>query len=359
MPFRPLIAMLAVSVALVAQMRMSSAQLKSFVRSAIELKEPDNKLANYLKKVALTDRLDDRTIEQLRAIGAGPKTVATLRDLRDASAKLAAAPDAAAEAPAAPLPVPSAEQQNTVLAEAKTYALNFTRRLPDFLCTQVTRRYAGGPPGTGYRLLDTIVEKLSYVDHKEDYQVMLVNDRPQNIRHQDLRGSAISSGEFGSIMREIFQPETQTAFEWEKWTTLRGRRTQVFSYRVQQSQSQYRVAVPDQGLEAVVAYHGLVYVDDANHTITRITLVADGIPPTFPMHRLNLALDYSDQTIAGHQYLLPFVVELYSTQGNTPLKNRIEFHGYRKFGVEANINFATPPPVPDDELKEGPAPAKQ
>ncbi|MGH9664008.1 MAG: hypothetical protein ACRD9L_06270, partial [Bryobacteraceae bacterium] len=339
MPFRLLTAALVLSAALIAQMRMTAAQLKSFIQSSIELREPDNKLAAYLKKVTLSDRLADLTIEQLRNRGAGPKTLAALRDLRDASAKLPAAPDAVPPVPATPLPAPSPAQQKQVLAEAKDYAVNFTRQLPDFLCTQVTRRYAD-PTGTGFRLLDTIVEKLTYFDHKEDYQVMLVNDRPENIQHQDLRGSAISSGEFGSIMREIFQPETLTAFEWEKWTTLRGRRTQVFSYRVRQSQSQYRIDIPDQHLEATVAYHGLVYVNDANHDITRITLVADGIPPSFPMRHLDLALDYSSQTIAGRQFLLPFVVELHSGQGTTLLKNRIEFHNYRKFGVEAKINFA-------------------
>lgn len=348
------IAVLAVAVGLLAQMRMTTAQLKSFVRSAIELKEPDNKLAAYLRKIALSDRLTDLAIGQLQSLGTGPKTLAALRDLRDESANLPAAPDAAPEAVTAPLPAPAPEQQKKVLAEAKEYAVNFTRQLPDFICTQVTRRYAD-PTGTGYRLIDTIVEKLTYFDHKEDYKVMLVNNRPENIAHQDLRGSAISSGEFGSIMREIFQPESLTEFEWEKWTTLRGRRTQVFSYRVQQSQSQYRIDVPDRHLTAIVAYHGLVYVDDTSHAIVRITVVADGIPPTFPMHHVDLALDYSNQTIAGHTFLLPFVVELHSTQGPALLKNRIEFHNYRKFGVEANIDFGTPPPVPEDQLKEQPA----
>src|SRR5204863_9529123 len=37
----------------------------------------------------------------------------------------------------------------------------------------------------------------------------------------------ISAGEFGSMMKKIFEPETQTRFAWERWATLRGRRTHV------------------------------------------------------------------------------------------------------------------------------------
>jgi len=357
MPFRLAIVLIAVSLSLTAQMRMTVAQLKSFVQSEIELKEPDSKLGAYLKKVKLSDRLDDRIIQQMQSMGAGPKTLAALRELRDLSAKLPAAEVAAPESASEALPPPSTAEQKQVLAEATNYALNFTSQLPDFICTQVTRRYID-PTGTGFRLVDTIVEKLTYFDHKEDYKVVLVNDKPRDIQHQDLRGSAISSGEFGSMMREIFEPETQTRFEWEKWTTLRGRFSQIFSYRVQQPLSKYRIEVPDRHLDTIVGYHGVVYVDNQTHMIVRITLVADDIPASFPMQRLSEDLNYSYQTIGGRQFLLPFVAEVHSQQARTLIKNQVEFHSYRKFGVEANINFETPAPVSDDQLKEQPASQK-
>jgi len=78
--------------------RLTVEQLVSFVRSAIQLKQPDRQVASYLGTVILTQRLDDITIEDLQGEGAGPKTVEALKALREASQTLSAPP--------APTPTP-------------------------------------------------------------------------------------------------------------------------------------------------------------------------------------------------------------------------------------------------------------
>ncbi|MEO7143401.1 MAG: hypothetical protein ABI165_07840 [Bryobacteraceae bacterium] len=343
---------LAGSLALTAQMRMTVEQLVSFVRSAVELKQPDVKLAAYLKKVKLADRLDDRRIEELQGMGAGPKTVAELRALRDASATLTAAAGASSQPAYQPRPAPAEADRKALLAETTGYALNYSNQLPDFFCTQVTRRF-DDPTGTGFRPLDTIVEKLTYFDHREDYKVVLVNNQPKDVSHENL-GGATSAGEFGSMMREIFEPQTQTHFEWEKWTTLRGRLMQVFSYRVEQPRSRFRIVVPDAHLEMIAGYHGLVYVDNENHMIARITKIADDVPASFPVQDLSEDLNYDYQSISGRRFLLPLVAEIRSREGKLLVKNNVEFHMYRKFGTDTSITFDTPAPVSGDQLKEQP-----
>src|SRR5215475_2471918 len=72
-----------------AQMKMTVNQLRSFVESSLKLKHPDKQIGEYLKKVTLTEKLDERTIEVMQGQGAGPKTVAALRDLAEASKDLA------------------------------------------------------------------------------------------------------------------------------------------------------------------------------------------------------------------------------------------------------------------------------
>ena len=60
-----------------ADTRLSITQLKEFVRSSVKMRYDDRKVAEYLRKVKLTHRLDDRTIEELQGLGAGPgRTVA-------------------------------------------------------------------------------------------------------------------------------------------------------------------------------------------------------------------------------------------------------------------------------------------
>ena len=63
-----------------AQQTVTVAQLVKLVKSSIQLKHPDKEVAAFLMKTKLSDALEDRVIEDLQGEGAGPKTVAALRD---------------------------------------------------------------------------------------------------------------------------------------------------------------------------------------------------------------------------------------------------------------------------------------
>lgn len=342
-------------------------KLVSFLQSSQKMikegKMTDRELANYLSKVKLTERLDDRTIEDLEGSGAiGPKTLEALHTLRDRSQSLAAARLVLPEAKPTPIPPPSSEEQAAVISEVREYALNYSKTLPDFICTQVTRRYAAPTPGTRYGgaagsdptwyLQDTLTIKLSYFEQKEDYKLILVNNSMTNQDYKTL-GGATTTGDFGSMMREIFEPATQAHFEWDHWATLRGRRTLVFSYRVAQSRSQWHINY-DRKMDIVPAYHGLIYVDKDTHMVTRVTLNASDVPPAFPIKRAETVLDYDYQDISGHTFLLPLKASTIMASSEYLTKNDEEFRVYRKYSTESDIKYETetPAPLPDDKTKE-------
>jgi hypothetical protein len=79
-------------VAAYAQRQMTVAQLVDFIRSAVQQKNDDRKVADFVRSIKLTNRLDDATVENLQNLGAGPRTVSALRALTDATASLAAPP---------------------------------------------------------------------------------------------------------------------------------------------------------------------------------------------------------------------------------------------------------------------------
>ena len=120
------------------------AQLTTFMRSSIKQKLPDQEVAKYVVKMKLSQKLDASTIEELQSEGLGPKTVAALKDLMTATSSLQPPPAASVqEAPKpTPIPPPPYEEEQKVIGDMTDYALNYAKRLPDFLCTQVTRRYA-------------------------------------------------------------------------------------------------------------------------------------------------------------------------------------------------------------------------
>jgi hypothetical protein len=337
---------------LAAQTRLTVEQLVSFIRSSIQLKQDDRQVASYLRRQTLVQKLDDRTIEELQGEGAGPRTVEALRELRDASRGLPSPPPPVQKAAPVPIPPPSPAEQRRVIEQAREYALGYTKNLPDFICTQVTRRYVDPSGLEFWQQEDVITARLTYFEQREEYKVVLVNNRVTEVSMDSL-GGATSSGEFGSMLRELFAAETETEFQWERWATLRGRRAHVFSYQVAQSRSHWHVNYQKR-IEIVPAYRGLVYVDRDTLSVLRITFDAL-LPPSFPLQQASSALDYDFADISGGLYMLPLKAVVRMREGKVLLKNEVEFRLYRKFTAEATITFETPEPLPEEKTKEQPA----
>ncbi len=336
------------------KMKLTVNQLVSFIRSSIKLGHQDGKVANYLKDVVLTEKLDAATIEDLQGLGAGPKTIRALNRLREASAGLPSPGAVTPQKKLPPMPPPSPEEQKRIIEQVREYALNYTKRLPDFICVEVTRRYADPSGLEFWRKLDTVTARLTYFEQKEDYKVILVDNRPVNLSIDELPGST-STGEFGTMMKEIFDPATETTFHWQRWGRLRGRLTHVYSYFVARDKSKWSISY-ERKERTIPAYRGLIYVDKDTLMVTRITLEAVDIEPAFPIQQASTVLDYDYVTIAGREYLLPLKFVMRMRQGKLLVRNEVEFRMYRKFGAEAVIKFETPAPLPEEMTTEQPPP---
>jgi hypothetical protein len=370
MRYRLLAGVFAVCLVAAAQ-TLSLRELMGFIQSSEQLikegKQTDAELAKYLAKVKLSERLDDRIIEEMQSHGIGAKTLQALQALRDRTKDLMAAKPIVPQAPPTPIPPPSSEEQAAIISDVREYALNYSKNLPDFICTQVTRRYAAPMPGTrwggsslsepSWQAQDVLQIRLSYFQQKEKYTVVLANNAVVNKDYEQMGGSK-SFGEFGSMLREIFEPSTEARFEWDHWGTLRGKRVMAFSYHVLQSRSQYRLVVEDAKLSIITAYRGLVEVDPDAHIVMRVSTIAENIPADFPIRKANDILDYDFQEISGHTFLLPLKSQVLMSGGEVLTKLDEEFRLYRKYSAEAEIKYDTDPlpPLPDDKTKETVAP---
>ncbi len=332
--------------------------LVKFIKSSIQLKENDSVVAKYLAHMKLTGHLDDRTVEELQSLGAGPKTVAALREMVDASAKLPeAAPPPKALPPPPPAPPPDLIEQGKIIAAAREYALNYSKQLPNYLCLEVVRRaideHVNDAAGSEqWRSDDTVVMRLSYFEQKESYKIVTVNNSTAENKSVDDLGGVTSTGEFGSMLREIFLPESEARFEWDHWAKLRGRKMYAFSYDVDQAHS--RSSITWEKTDKIVpAYRGLVYIDVDTNQIMHITHEPYDIPSTFPVRASKEVLDYDFQRIGDSEFLVPLKVVLTSRTTKYLSKNEIEFRLYQKFGTDTIIKFdETPPPLSEDKVKE-------
>jgi len=337
------------------EMRMTVAQLTDFIHSSVtELKYPDRQIAQYLHGVKLTERLDGDRLETLEE-GAGPRTRQELEALSLASKSLPAPPpvvEAPKPAQRPPEPPPDSIEQKRIIDAVRDYARNYTKQLPNFICMQVTRRYYDPSGGDNWATLDTITSKLTYFDQKEDYQLVNVAGTDKAVDYWSL-GGTLSAGEFGSQLRDIFDPASQATFDWDHWGKIRGHLCYTFSYYIDQPHSRYHVDYEKKD-DIVPAYRGEVFVDKDSEMVLRSTL-EPVLPADFPVKQASIVLDYDFTSIGDNQYLLPLKVLVLSRVGRVTTKNDVEFRLYRKYGTEAIIKFDTtnpPPPLPDDATKD-------
>lgn len=231
------------------------------------------------------------------------------------------------------------------------------------MCVEVMRRSVDPNAGDHYRSIGNVLAKVSYNEGRENYQVYSVNGHYEEttIEHAAGTGGAISTGEFGSMMREIFEPRSEAEFGWDHWGTLRGRKMAVFNFIIDSGHSNYSITYSSgRGDEQriITAYKGLVYADENTGEISRINFVAIDIPKSFPVSEASERLDYDEVDISGHPYICPMMAVLYMTAGREKSKNVIEFRDYRKFEIGSTITYGAsdvPPPLPESKTVEQPA----
>ena len=338
------------------QRAMTAPDVIAFVKSQIALKGDDRATADFLQHIKLTQKLEVRDVEDLQGLGAGVRTLEALRKLSQDSATLPAAPPPPPPPPTRP--PPSDSELTTILAAVKEYALNYTKNLPNYVCVQTTRRRIE-PTARGYIPQgDTVQEMLSFVDGKESYKVEAINGKSEsNVKHEQL-GGVVTSGEFGTMLFNIFDPESGAEFHWDHWATLRGKLMYVFAYSVPKSHG-YSMYHGESKREYTSAYKGLVYADVQSKAVMEIQMETVGIPADFPIGEVTLKLDYSPTKIADQEYVLPFHFELNSKEVRAETTNRADYRLYQKFGSEASITFGDVEPIPEDQLKEQPAQSPQ
>src|SRR5581483_6488445 len=118
---------------------------------------------------------------------------------------------------------------------------------------------------------DILTVKLSYFEQTEDYKLTAINDRPTRKGYMSVEGAS-SSGEFGTLLRHIFEPESRVAFAWDHWTVLRKRPAHVYRFQVPPQRSHYVLEFETNSghARAAAGTHGFVYVDRETRMIVRL-----------------------------------------------------------------------------------------
>jgi hypothetical protein len=254
-----------------------------------------------------------------------------------------------------------------LLERTRQATLGAAEHMPDYLVKQqITRSRAVGTT-SNWNVYDRLSIAVSYRQNVgEQYKLLSVNGLPPSVdenegsSYGDKLGGTTSSGEYVSMLSQLFKPETRTDFEMVDTDTLRGRRTLVYEYQVKREFSRqtlrFQASIDSAPAETIVGYRGRIWVDREDSRVLRLETISVEIPPDFPISAASSVIDYEWVSINEVAHLLPSraIIELTSHLGlrSEQTRNDILFRGYRKFGTEVKITDIEDSDFPPDKPEE-------
>ena len=225
-----------------------------------------------------------------------------------------------------------------LIEKAREVAFDTTEKLPNFICEQFTTRYVSQTTPASWTAQDVVSAKVIYEDGKESYQNISDNGKPMKDFFEGGDG-AWSKGEFGTILRDIYDPSTAARFHYATETQIHGLSSAVYDYTIEQATSHWTIQATGQKYNP--ASRGSVWVDKQTGKTLRIESSAVGLPKDFPLDTAETAVDYDFVAIGTKRVVLPVRSEVLMCQRGTPIctRNVIEFRNYHEFGADTNVKF--------------------
>jgi hypothetical protein len=263
-------------------------------------------------------------------------------------------PAAASESPNGTIPVPSADTDIDVkpspvgeappppdprIEKARAAAATFSESLPNYVCKEQMARFASATHIVDWRPIDIVSADVVYDKHREEYRNLAINGKPAKKDKMEEIGGARSTGEFGTLLEDLFSPGTAADFRYRRASKSGGRDAFLYDFDVIQEHSHWTIHAPSQSVSP--AYKGSVWIDKETSRVLRIEMEAYHLPEAFPFDKAESAVDYEFIRIGEGQFLLPVHAEVMSCQRGTNMctRNLIDFRNYHKYSGESTIIF--------------------
>jgi VWFA-related protein len=125
------------------------------------------------------------------------------------------------------------DQHAAALASVCKFALSLVNRMPDIICDREMSRWwltqSDSGPISNH---DEITSKVAYRQGTEYYENVRINGAPANLDDKKWAGTTWSIGEFATGLEDIFLPQSQAKFSYEKAELLSSTATLVFKFIV-------------------------------------------------------------------------------------------------------------------------------
>jgi CHAT domain-containing protein/tetratricopeptide (TPR) repeat protein len=237
-----------------------------------------------------------------------------------------------------------------VLRAAAEAADSATEKLPNFTCRQHTARAVSSDSGLTWTYVDTISADVIYSGHEEVYRNIQHGTNAWQRGIMDFNGYT-TSGEYGTVLRNLFRASVGARFRFTGTETLNERPVFVYDFWIGQPNSDWQLTAFGRTLRP--AYHGTVWIDTVDLWVWRIRHAADEeLPADYPWRHVEneIVFDLMDMKDAG-TFLLPKLgTNVACERGKTDCgQNQIEFLNYQRYQATSEILFEPAVPTPRED----------
>jgi VWFA-related protein len=333
--------------------RLSVSQLEQRLAADMAKHHSDADIAQQLGNFELTERLTDKTLQQLIVkLNLQPRTALAVELLGDQSSLL--------DPPRSELPAtapPDLATQQSMLSAARDYVARTIPRLPNFFATRTTIRFddtaqvlhpGEWPVRAGFHPVGTRARTVTVRDGRE------VTDAAQEQPTKSNPEIGLYSfGEFGPILARTLTDLGKGKISFSHWEDSPLGVVAVFRYSVPKHESHYQVhfccildrefvgagsyhsrnlpryhsgdpnQVETTGMNAydvMPAYHGTLAIDPATGAIARMTLDAQ-LDPDNPIMSASTVVEYGRVIIGDQPFICPVRSLAISLQHGPPPAN--------------------------------------
>ena len=315
----------------------------------------DDKLADQLSELELTQRISSSTLERIQSALPGPKSRQELAILADQSSFLDLPP---ADLPS--LPAPSVADQRKIMSSVVSYVTQTIHQLPNFLATRETHSFRDRPDGTfSYLPIHLTGQFVSTVLYRDGKEV----DRTSAVKKASAPDGLVTWGEFGPILTTILLDAARSRLSWSHWEQSSAGTLTVFRYSVPSKNSHYQIQMCGSApgcAQALTGYHGEIVAEPNSGAILRLTAIADlgsgtDIEQSTGLATGSIMVQYGTVEIGGRSYICPLhsvalaqVVKPQPQHGVIPAEaldhsprqtmlNAVDFKDYHIFRGESRI----------------------
>ncbi len=229
------------------------------------------------------------------------------------------------------------------IQKAREATFEFDQKLPNFVCQEVVTRYESETRHADWHAQDLLSYDLVYEDGREDYRNPKINGKAVKAG-DDKNSGSWSSGEFGTLVIDIFHPTTAADFRAKGQETINHRIAKVYTFAVDKDHSHWRIQGGTQWI--LPAYKGTIWIDKETYRALRIEMEAVNMPQAFMLDHTESAADYDFVSIKDQRILLPTHAEVLSCERGTYncSRNAIDFRNYHAYTGESSITFGDTKP---------------